>query len=144
MKIKFANRIEPEALNNLYSKDLLPGFFGISFTEVGEDYIRATMEVEDRHLRPGGIANGGVYLTLLETLGSMSACCVVDMEKFNALGVQVSANHTGMAMKGDKTTATSKAIHIGRSTHIWEVNIENADGRLLSSGRITMMIVPRK
>lgn len=144
MNSQIPSQITTDLLNNDFSKGLLPEFFGIHFEEVGKDFVRATMIVEDKHTRPGGIANGGVYLTLIETLGSVSASCVIDWRKFNPLGIQVSANHTGVAQKGEKLTAVSKAVHVGRSTHIWEVDISNEKGKLLSSGRITMMIVPRQ
>jgi len=144
MNSQISNQITTDLLNNEFGKGHLPEFFGIHFEEVGKDFVRASLVVENKHVRPGGIANGGVYLTLIETLGSVSASCVIDFQKFNALGIQVSANHTGVAMKGEKLSAVSKAVHIGRSTHIWEVNISNEKGKLLSSGRITMMIVPRQ
>jgi 1,4-dihydroxy-2-naphthoyl-CoA hydrolase len=143
MKIKFLNHINLDSLKAFYAQGLMAESFGIEFEEVGEDFVRGSLTVGQQHLRPGGIANGGVFLMILETLGSVSACCVVDMEKFNPLGIQVNANHTGVAKLGDRLTAVSKAIHVGRSTHIWEVNIENQQGKLISTGRITLMIVPK-
>jgi 1,4-dihydroxy-2-naphthoyl-CoA hydrolase len=143
MKIKFPPQVTADLLNSGYGEHLLPQAFGINFTAVGEDFVKASLVVSQQHLRPGGIANGGVFLVLLETLGSVSACLSIDMEKYNALGIQVTANHTGSAKLGDQLLATSRAIHVGRSTHIWEVDVENQAGKLISTGRITLLIVPR-
>jgi 1,4-dihydroxy-2-naphthoyl-CoA hydrolase len=88
--------------------------------------------------------NGGVSLVLLETIGSISSALHVDMQKFNAFGMQASANHTSVAKAGDIITARSKVVHIGRTTHVWDVEITNQLGKLISVGRITMMITERR
>jgi uncharacterized protein (TIGR00369 family) len=130
-------------LNSDFRRGLLPEFFGIEFDEVSSDSVRARLRADKRHLRPGGIVNGGVYLVLIETLGSISATQKIDMHRQNALGIQVTANHVGMAREGDTLIAVSRPVHVGRSTHVWEVDIREQGGRALSSGRITLLIVPR-
>ena len=144
MKNSFPQTVTVESLNERFLKDQLPESFGIRFSEVGKDFLRATLTVDERHLRPGKIMNGGVSLVLLETVGSTSGACLLDPETENALGIQVNANHLAIANPGDVITATSKAIHIGKSTHLWEVDVTNQEGKLVSTGRITLMIVKRK
>ena len=136
----FASRITLEYVQSTF-KGTDP--LGFTFTEVRSNSLCGTLKVDDRHLRPGGILNGGISLLLIETMGSASACCGIDFEKENALGLQVSANHLGIALRGDQLRIVSKPIHIGRSTHIWEVNIENQDQKPVSTGRITLMITPQ-
>ena len=132
------------ALNSDFRRGLLPEFFGIEFEEVSSDSVRAYLRVDKRHLRPGGIVNGGVYLVLIETLGSISACLKIDTQLHNALGIQVTANHLGVAREGDTLIAVSRPVHVGRSTHVWEVEIRERGGKALSTGRITLLIVPRE
>jgi 1,4-dihydroxy-2-naphthoyl-CoA hydrolase len=143
MKFEFPSDISLEVLNRDYGAGYLPGTLDVQFVEIGKDSLKAAVQVDDRHLRPGNIVHGGVFLVLIETVGSVSACCAIDMGKFNALGIQVSASHIASAKKGDTLFAVSRAIHIGRTTHIWEVEIENQNGKLLSSGRITLLICQR-
>ncbi|HLW56242.1 MAG TPA: PaaI family thioesterase [Bacteriovoracaceae bacterium] len=106
--------------------------------------VIAEMTIDERHLRPGNIMNGGVSLMLIETVGSMSSFLHIDSTKKNAFGLQVSANHVSMGLPGDKLRAVAKAVHIGKSTHIWDVDITNQNDRLVCSGRITMVVVDLK
>lgn len=129
-----------EAINKVFTKGQLPESFGITVTEVGKDSVTGELKVDERHLRPGNIMNGGVSLVLIETMGSVSSCLYIDMDKQNAFGIQVSANHLSVARPGDILTAKSSAVHIGKTTQIWDVNISNQKGKLVSSGRITMLV----
>jgi 1,4-dihydroxy-2-naphthoyl-CoA hydrolase len=133
-------KISLEQIRERSIRNQLPEALGIDFTEVSENSLTGTLTVDERHLRPGNIMNGGVSLVLIETIGSMSSYLVIDPEKQNAFGIQVSANHLSVARPGDTLTAKSLAVHIGRSTHIWDVVITNQFGKLVSSGRITMMV----
>lgn len=121
-------------------KGQLPEAFGIEIVDVGEDYMVGRLTVDERHLRPGNIMNGGVSLVLIETLGSFSSYLYIDPEKQNAFGIQVSANHLSIARPGDVLTAKSSPVHIGRTTQIWDVNITNQKNKIVSSGRITMLV----
>src|SRR5690606_10262944 len=130
-------------IRGAFTKGQLPETFGIEITEVEKDSVTGTLTVDHRHLRPGNIMNGGVSLVLIETMGSVSSCLFIDMEKQNSFGIQVNANHISVAHNGDVLTAKSKAIHVGRTTQIWDVDITNQKGKLISSGRITMLITNR-
>lgn len=129
-----------ESVNQIFTKGQLPESFGIKIKEIGNDFVSGELTVDERHLRPGNIMNGGVSLVLIETMGSVSSCLYIDMEKQNAFGIQVSANHLSVARPGDILTAKSSAVHIGKTTQIWDVNITNQKGKLVSSGRITMLV----
>ena len=129
-----------EKMKQIFTKGQLPESFGIDLTEVGTDYVKGSLTVDARHLRPGNIMNGGVSLVLIETMGSISSCLFLDLEKQNSFGIQVNANHISVARPGDVLTATSRAVHIGKTTQIWDVTIENQTGKIVSSGRITMLV----
>lgn len=129
-----------DRLKAVFLKNQLPESFGIDITEVGEDSVTGELIVDERHLRPGNIMNGGVSLVLIETLGSISSCLFIDIEKQNSFGIQVNANHIGIARPGDKLIGKTTPVHIGRTSHVWDVNITNQKGKLISSGRITMLV----
>ena len=124
----------------IFIKGQLPESFGIDITAVDKDCVTGTLTVDHRHLRPGNIMNGGVSLVLLETMGSISTCLYIDPAQFNAFGIQVNANHLSVARPGDVLNARSTPVHIGRTTQVWDVNISNQKGKLVSSGRITMLV----
>ncbi len=125
---------------NIFIKGQLPESFGIDITLVEKDSVTGTLVVDHRHLRPGNIMNGGVSLVLLETMGSISTCLYIEPEKYNAFGIQVNANHLAVARPGDVLSAKSTPVHIGKTTQVWDVNITNQKGKLVSSGRITMLV----
>ena len=129
-----------ETLHKVAIKNQLPEAFGISITKIDADSITGTLTVDHRHLRPGNIMNGGVSLVLIETIGSFSSYLKIDNQKQNSFGIQVNANHISIAKPGDVLTAKSVAVHLGKTTHIWDVNITNQNGKMVSSGRITMLV----
>lgn len=132
--------IDLATARKIFIEKQLPESFGIDITMVEEDSVTGTLVVDHRHLRPGNIMNGGVSLVLLETVGSISTCLFIDPEKFNAFGIQVNANHISVARPGDVLSARSSPVHIGKTTQVWDVNISNQTGKLVSSGRITMLV----
>lgn len=123
--------------------EALQKLIGFEVAEVSEKSVSIQLEIDERHLRPGGIMNGGISLLLIETAGSFSAYNLIDKEKQNTYGIQVSANHLAVALPGDILTAKSEAVHIGKSTHVWDVTITNQKGKKVSSGRITLLIASR-
>jgi uncharacterized protein (TIGR00369 family) len=114
---------------------------GIEFTELGEDFLRATMPVDARTKQPYGLLHGGSSVLLAETLGSMAGnLCLDDQEKQQAVGLEINANHL-RAVKEGLVTGTARAIHIGRNTQVWEIRVEDAQGRLVCISRLTLAVV---
>ncbi len=136
-------KLSLEEVNTVFTQGQLPESFGINIIELGDDFAVGTLTVDERHLRPGNIMNGGVSLVLIETMGSISSCLFLDLDKQNSFGIQVNANHISIAKPGDVLTARSEKIHIGKTTQIWDVTITNQKEKLVSSGRITMLVTDR-
>ena len=133
--------IMPEMLNS--GKKSMVTHLGIEFTEVGEDFIVAKMPVDDRTKQPMGLLHGGASVVLAETLGSVAASLVVDSKKYACVGLEINANHIRAAREGyvyGKTTP----LHIGRSTHVWQIQITNEAGKLICTSRITMAVIEKK
>ena len=129
-----------EEIKKYFFTDQLPETFGLDITQASQESVTGTLKVDARHLRPGRIMNGGVSLVLIETIGSISSSMFIDVTKQNVFGIQINANHLSVARPGDVLTAKSAAVHTGRTTHVWDVNITNQQGKLISSGRITMLV----
>ena len=142
--MELRNRLTLEKIKDHSIKGQLPENFGIDIVEVGENFIVGQLTVDERHLRPGNIMNGGVSLVLIETIGSFSSQLFINQEHQNAFGIQVSANHVSIAKPGDVLTAKSSPVHIGKTTQIWDVNISNQAGKLVSTGKITMLVTEIK
>lgn len=116
---------------------------GLEFTEVGPDYLKGTLPVDARTIQPYGLLHGGASCVLAETLGSVASAYVVDHSKFYCVGLEINANHV-RGVKSGIVTGTAKPLHLGASTHVWEIKIEDERGKLVCVSRLTVMIVPRK
>lgn len=115
----------------------------IVFTEVGDDYVKATMPVNDHTRQPMGIMHGGASCVLAETLGSTAAQYCVDIKRFYCVGLEINTNHIRSIREG-LVTATAKPYHLGRSTQVWSIEIHNDANKLISVNRLTMAVLERK
>ena len=112
---------------------------GIEFLEVGEDFIRARVPVDHRTRQPYGLLHGGVSVVLAETLGSCGAAYAVP-EDWRAVGLDINANHLRGATSG-WVTGTARPVHMGRSTHVWQIDLVNDAGEATCVSRLTMAIL---
>jgi 1,4-dihydroxy-2-naphthoyl-CoA hydrolase len=115
---------------------------GIEFTEIGEDFIRATMPVDGRTRQPYGLLHGGASVALAETLGSMGAALCVDSKEYDCVGQEINANHV-RAARGGIVTGTARPLHLGGRSQIWMIDIVNEAGKLVCTSRLTMAILRR-
>mgnify|MGYP003603279373 CR=1 FL=1 len=129
-----------EALNAL-SRDTAMEPLGIVFTELGPDYLRGTMPVDARTRQPYGLLHGGASALLAETLGSSAGGLCVD-EGQGVVGIEINANHLAGVRSG-LVTGTARPLHVGRSTQVWEIRIEDEGGRLACVSRLTLAVVAR-
>ena len=116
---------------------------GIEFIEIGDDYLKATMPVDERTRQPIGLLNGGASCALAESIASTAANYCVDQAKAYCIGLDINANHLSPARKG-LVIATTKPFHIGKNTQVWEIRIASQNGRLVCISRMTMAVIQRK
>jgi 1,4-dihydroxy-2-naphthoyl-CoA hydrolase len=126
---------------NAASEGCMVGHLGIRVTEVGADFLRGTMPVDARTRQPFGLLHGGASVALAETLGSLAGnlCLAADAM---AVGLDINANHV-RAVTGGSVTGTARPLHLGRTTQVWEIRIEDERGRLVCMSRLTLAVVPR-
>jgi 1,4-dihydroxy-2-naphthoyl-CoA hydrolase len=113
---------------------------GIEFIEIGDDYLKGRMPIDHRTVQPQGILHGGASVLLAETLGSVAANYCVKREDQYAVGLEINANHIRAASKG-WVYGTARPIHVGGSTQVWEIRIENEDSNIVCISRITMAVI---
>ncbi len=121
------------------SQDTAVSHLGIEFLEVGDDFIRARVPVDARTRQPFGLLHGGVSVVLAETLGSVAAnyACA---QGHKAVGLDINANHLRSATSG-WVTGTTRPVHIGRATQVWQIDMVNDAGELTCASRITMAVL---
>src|SRR5689334_13109331 len=120
----------------------LPVTLGIEMLELTPNRVVATMPVDDRTRQPFGILHGGASVALAETVASLGSAANVDREEFAAVGLEINANHL-RAKRDGMITATATPVHIGRTTHVWDVRIVDEDARPVCISRCTIAIRPR-
>lgn len=130
-----------DALNTL-AVDTVAEHLDIRFTEVGPDYLCASMPVDRRTHQPFGFLHGGASVVLAETVGSMAANGCINAETHYCVGLDVNANHLRPVREG-RVTATARPLHRGRTTQVWQIRIRDAAGRLVCASRLTMAVVER-
>ncbi|MET4696410.1 hotdog fold thioesterase [Endozoicomonas lisbonensis] len=124
-----------ELLNNQL-KDSMCEHVGIEITAIGDDYLVGTLPVDKRTVQPMGLLHGGANVVLAETLGSIAANLACEHNQY-CVGLEINANHLKSATSG-KVTGTARPIHLGRSTQVWEIRIEDEQGSLTCISRLTM------
>ncbi len=134
--------VTPEQIN-LWAPDTIVERIGIEFTEVGEDYLKARMPVDARTVQPARILHGGASVVLAETLGSVAAYLCIDPAQKTAVGLDINANHVRAVREG-YVIGMASPLHLGTSTHIWQINIHDESQRLVCTARITMAILEKK
>ncbi len=125
-----------------FGDDNLGAHLGMAFSVLGADYIEATMPVDHRTRQPYGLLHGGASVALAETLGSVGSALVVDHSKWMCVGLEINANHLRSVQKGF-VTGRATPLHIGRSTHVWDIRITDDRGKLVCISRLTVAIIRR-
>lgn len=124
------------------SQGTLSDFLGIEFTEITDDSISAIMPVTANIKQPAGIVHGGANVVLAETIASTAANYVVDLEKYYCVGLEINANHIKAVTEG-VISATTKPIHLGKKTQVWEIELRNSAQELTCISRMTAYVIKR-
>ncbi len=132
----------PEELNRMHENSM-QSFCGVYFTEIGADYIKASMPVNERTKQPHGLLHGGANIVLAESLGSIGSVLCIDLDKFNCVGLDINANYL-RAVRGGHIHGVTTPLHLGRSTQVWEVKIYDDEGKLSCVSRMTNAILKRE
>ena len=137
----FRPDITVDALNQ-WSEGTLMQPLGIRFTELGDGFLRGTMPVDARTHQPYGLLHGGASVALAETLGSTAAGLCVEKDQ-GVVGIEINANHLRGVREGI-VTGTARPLHVGRSTQVWEIRIEDEAGQLVCVSRLTLAVIRKR
>ncbi|TAH05051.1 MAG: hotdog fold thioesterase [Sphingobacteriales bacterium] len=141
MNIWFHKNLRPEDLQPL-GKNTLGEHLGMQFTEVGDNYLKATMPVDHRTHQPYGLLHGGASVALAETLGSVGAALTLDPDQFICVGMEINANHLRSVRSGT-VTGTATPLHRGSSSQVWEIKIHDDHGKLVCVSRLTVAVLKK-
>ncbi|MFC4261311.1 hotdog fold thioesterase [Ferruginibacter yonginensis] len=115
----------------------------MQWEEVGPDYLKMSMPVDERTKQPYGLLHGGASCALAETVGSVASYLVLDPSKYICVGLEINANHLRSVREG-RVVATATKVHLGATTHVWDIKIHDAQGKLACISRLTVAILANK
>lgn len=141
MSIWFNKNLSLDDIKYLGAKTM-GDHLGMEWTEVGPDYLKIKMPVDDRTKQPYGLLHGGASVALAETAGSVASHFVVDNTKFICVGLEINANHVRGVREG-YVTAICTPVHIGASTHVWDIKIHDDREKLVCISRLTVAILKK-
>ena len=135
----------PFTLHDLQKRceSTLASHLGMVFTEIGKDFLVAEMPIESYHLQPDRILHGGASAAFAETIASVAANCAVNLKTHSCVGLDLNINHVRAARSG-KLIAKTFPYHIGRSTHVWSIEIHDNKGKLIAIARLTVAVLELK
>ncbi len=126
---------------NSSNPNTLSGSLGIEFTEIGDDYLTAKMPVDHRTVQPYGILHGGASVALAETVGSVASLLAIETGG-TCVGVEINANHLKSVTSG-YVHGTAKPIRIGKTIHVWNIEIIDDLGNMICVCRLTVLVKPK-
>ncbi len=141
--LNMKNKTQILSALNQRCKNTLMETLQITYTEIGEGYLVATMPVNERVHQPMGILHGGATVALAESVGSAASFFEVDGSDFSVKGVEISAHHL-KSIKSGLITATARIIHKGRTLHLWEIKVTDTAQNLISICKLTTIVLPKK
>jgi uncharacterized protein (TIGR00369 family) len=123
------------------ARNTLVEHLGIEFIEMGDDFLRGTMPVDQRTFQPFKLLHGGASVVLAETLGSSAANLCIEQTGYVGVGQEINANHVRSARSG-RVTGTARAVHLGGRSQVWSIEIADGAGRLVCISRLTVAVIP--
>jgi 1,4-dihydroxy-2-naphthoyl-CoA hydrolase len=142
MSIWFNKNLSLEDFKGL-GKDTMSDFLGIEWTELGDDCLKARMPVDHRTKQTYGLLHGGASCVLAETIGSVASAMVIDPVRFQCVGLEINANHIHSATSGF-VIGVALPLHLGKSTHVWDIKIYDENEKVICISRLTMAIIQKR
>ena len=118
-------------------------FLQIKSEAIGDDFLKMSMPVNSKTRQPYGFLHGGASCALAETVGSVASALVIDTENYYCVGLEINANHLRSVTTGI-VTAVARPLHLGKSTHVWDIRISDQEEKLFCVSRLTVAVIPKK
>ena len=126
-----------------FGKETMANYLDMQWVAIGENFLKLSMPVSDKTKQPYGMLHGGASCALAETVGSVASALVIDLEKFYCVGLEINANHV-RSVKDGLVTGICFPLHIGKTTHVWDIKIYDEDEKLICVSRLTVAILDKK
>jgi 1,4-dihydroxy-2-naphthoyl-CoA hydrolase len=141
MNIWFNKQLTIEQLQPL-GRGTMGEHLAMEWVAIGDNYLKMKMPVDERTKQPYGLLHGGASCALAETIGSIASALIINPEKNICVGLEINANHVRSAKNGF-VIATCTPLHIGASTHVWDIKIHDDNEKLICISRLTVAVLKK-
>jgi len=142
MSIWFNKELAAENIKH-FGKDTMANYLGIELVELGDDFLKLSMPVNEKTRQPHGILHGGASCVLAETVGSFASALVIDLDKNICVGLEINANHIRSAREGI-VIGHCTPLQLGNTIHVWDIKIYDEAEKLICVSRLTVAILPKR
>lgn len=142
MSIWFNKKLAAENIKH-FGKDTMASYLGIELVELGDDFLKLSMPVNEKTRQPYGILHGGASCVLAETIGSFASALVIDLDKNICVGLEINANHIRSAREGI-VIGHCTPLQLGNTIHVWDIKIYDEAEKLICVSRLTVAILPKR
>jgi len=140
--MKLSGQALIDYLNQNIIADTLLETLSIKFIQAEAQELTAQMPVTSKVHQPMGLLHGGATAALAESVGSTASHIFIDPEEYEIRGIELSINHL-RSKKDGMIYATAKPIHIGRTTHLWEIIIKDDNDKLVAHAKLTNIVLKK-
>ena len=126
-----------------FTEKTMGSHLGMQWVAIGDDFLKMSMPVDERTIQPYGLLHGGASCALAETVGSIASALVIDESKFICVGLEINANHI-RGVKEGLVIATATRLHLGSSTHVWDIKLHDENEKLVCVSRLTVAILAKR
>lgn len=117
---------------------------GMVVTEIGADFIKASMPVQASTVQPHNLLHGGASVAFAESLGSMASNLIFEEESSKAaVGQSINASHLRPVPIGESVYGITRPIHLGKTSHVWQIDLYNEQDKLVCTSRLTMAVIDK-
>jgi 1,4-dihydroxy-2-naphthoyl-CoA hydrolase len=118
----------------------LPGHLGMEAVELGENFLTARLPLKPEHFAPNGFVHAGSIVTLADTAAGIACMAHLPEGASGFTTLELKANFTG-AVRSGTLHCEARALHLGKTTQVWDATVRGDGGQPAASFRCTQLIL---
>ena len=114
---------------------------GVEITSATAEAIEGYLDVRDELCTTGGIIHGGAVMAFADAMGAVGAFVSLPEGAKGTTTIESNTNFLGAATIGERVTAVSKPLSIGRRISVWQTTMTRPDGKPVAVVTQTQLVL---
>ena len=114
---------------------------GVEITSATPEAIEGYLDVRDDLCTTGGIIHGGAVMAFADAMGAVGAFVALPEGAKGTTTIESKTNFLGAAKIGERVTAVSKPLSIGRRISVWQTTMTRPDGKPIAVVTQTQLVL---